>query len=277
MTEPIQIHVNFNGQILTNQQINTINRAFLYGDSLFDTLLVEKSKLIFSEEHYFRLLAGMRQLRMEIPDYFTQDYWENEIRKVLISNKLETARVRTNIFRDSEGLYTPSKNNVSFLIQVSELNYKKHTPYKIGIYKDNYQSTNTLENIKTGNRLINVLASIYAKENGWDNCLLLNHKKQISSFINGNIFIVFGNQIITPPLSEGCVNGIIRNKIIGIISKNTDFQIDERGISVFELQNADEVFMTNSIAGIQSILEFKNKIYETKTGDFLSEELKKLY
>jgi branched-chain amino acid aminotransferase len=267
--------INFNGKIV-NKDESVLNRSFLYGDALFDTLLVKNGKIVFLKEHYFRLVSGIRQLRMEIPIYFTQYFWEIEIRKILIINEIGSFRVRTTIFRESDGLYEPKQQSVSFIIQKEKVVLQKKTNYLLGIYKDNYQNNNSIDNIKTTNRLINVLASIYAKENNIDNCLLLNNQRQIASVMNANIFAVFGKIIKTPPLSEGCINGIMRQKVIALINNDDNLSIQENTITPSELQNAEEIFITNSIIGIQSISEFKKKTYPNNTSNYLQIALDKM-
>lgn len=269
--------INYNGNIQadTNFSLGT-NRAFLFGDALFDTLVCRENNLIFIEAHYFRLVASVRQLRMEIPLNFTQEYWQNEIIKTLKANQLTTARVRTTIFRDADGLYNPTSNQIKFIIQVNSLNHQNKQTYKLGIYKDNYLNTNNINNLKTTSRIQNVLASIYNTENQLDTCILLNHKKQITEAIHSNIFVVFGNQIKTPALSEGCIDGIIRKKIIKLCADLTKFEILECSITPFELQQASEVFLTNSVIGIQSVTHYKKRNYTTDVGDFLAQKLKEI-
>ena len=63
----------------------------------------------------------------------------------------------------------------------------------------------------------------------------------------------------TPPLSDGCLKGILREKLIEIISKSPDFELSESSISPFELQKADELFITNVIQGIVPITKFRKK------------------
>lgn len=267
--------INFNGKIV-NKEESVINRSFLYGDALFDTLLMKKGKIVFLKEHYFRLVSGIRQLRMEIPIYFTQDFWENEIRKIQVNNELENYRVRTTIFRVSEGLYEPKEQQIGFIIQKEKVELQKRTKYLLGIYRDNYQNNNSIDNIKTTNRLINILASVYAKENNIDNCLLLNHRRQIASVMNANVFAVFGKNIKTPPLSEGCIKGIMRQKVIELINNDDNLSFQESIITPSELQNAEEIFITNSIIGIQSISNFKKKTYQNKTSNYLQNALDKI-
>jgi branched-chain amino acid aminotransferase len=265
--------LNFNGQIVADSsQLIEINRGFLYGDALFDTLAYRNTKLNFIEQHYFRLLSGMRQLRMEIPSYFTQKYWETEILKTIAINHLKEARVRTTFYRDFGGLYAPKQQNVSFIIEVSALSIHSKKKFSLGVYKDNYINDSSINNIKTNNRLINVLAAIYANENNYDTCLLLNHKKQIAETTHANIFLVFGNLIKTPALSEGCIKGVIRERLIELIKKS-DYQLLETEISPYELTKADEVFISNSIIEIQAITHYKKKEYASNVSRMLKDKL----
>nr|WP_297308431.1 aminotransferase class IV [uncultured Flavobacterium sp.] len=259
--------INFNGNIVqvSNQNIEN-NRGFLYGDAVFETIKVLDNKVLFLEDHYFRLMASMRVLRMEIPMNFTMEFMEEEILKTVA--EVETIsgsfKVRLTFFRDSEGLYLPKNNTSSkFIIQVSALNDAIYSisksKYEIELYKDFYVPAQLLSSLKTTNKLINVTGSIFANENGYDNCLLLNDNKQVVEALNGNVFVVSGNHIKTPPVSDGCLNGILRKQLLDIISKDGDFTIEEASISPFELQKADEIFITNIIIGIQSVTKYRKK------------------
>ena len=269
--------INFNGDLVqnSNQSIEK-NRGFLFGDAVFETLKVLDNKILFLEEHYFRLMASMRVLRMEIPMNFTMEYMEEQILKSIscFDSNAISFRVRVTFFRDSEGLYLPLDNtSTKFLIQVSPLEnaiYSNNSnEYEIEIYKDFYVTKQLLSSLKTTNKLINVTASIFAEENGYQNCLLVNNEKNIVEAINSNIFIVNGKTIKTPPISDGCVNGIIRKQIIELISKSDEFTLEEVSISPFELQKADEIFLTNIISGIQSVSKYKKKEYVSEIANQL--------
>ncbi len=269
--------INFNGDLVqnSNQSIEK-NRGFLFGDAVFETLKVLDNKILFLEDHYFRLMASMRVLRMEIPMNFTMEYMEEQILKTIscFDSNAISFRVRVTFFRDSEGLYLPLDNkSTKFLIQVSPLEnaiyINNSNEYEIEIYKDFYVTKQLLSSLKTTNKLINVTASIFAEENGYQNCLLVNNEKNIVEAINSNIFIVNGKTIKTPPISDGCVNGIIRKQIIELISKSDEFTLEEVSISPFELQKADEIFLTNIISGIQSVSKYKKKEYVSEIANQL--------
>ena len=271
--------LNFNGELINQSEFSMTsdNRAFKYGDAIFETLSVRNNTIIFWEDHYFRLMASMRMLRMEIPMKFTLEYLEQEIRKTVTEHDgFSDARVRLTIFRKDGGLYTPLTNEVDFLIEVSENRYKTKKKYRVDLFKDFYNYSGLLSTVKTTNRILNTLASIFMEENELDNCVLINERKGVVEAANANIFIVKGNEIKTPALEEGCIKGIVRKKIIEILNKNEEYSILETSISPFEMQKADEVFLTNSIIGVQSVTNYRKKEYKTEIGEKLASNLKLL-
>ena len=273
--------VNTNGNILNeaDASLPMNNRGFNYGDAVFETIKVSHSKILFWEDHYFRLMASMRILRMEIPMSFTLEFLENEILRLVEQNdQLKVSvRVKLIVFRDSEGLYTPKTNEVSFLISSKTLQndfYELNdNEYRVDLYKDHYLSPSLLSTIKSNNRLINVIGGIYANENGLQNCLLLNTDKYVVEALNSNIFLVKGQIVKTPPLTDGCIKGVMRKQIIEIIKLMPEYTIEEASISPFELQKADELFTTNVIKGIQSITKYRKKEFKNDVAKMLLQKL----
>jgi len=258
--------LNYNGNLVAFEDVKITpdNRAYKYGDSVFETIKVINGKLVFWEEHYFRLMASMRMLRMKIPMNFTLEFLEKEILKtVKVTNSNTTLRIRLTITRKDGGFYLPLTNEVDYLIESREIRFLTKDNYKVDLFKDFYLYSGHLSTIKTNNKLIHTLASIFAKENDLDNCILLNERKGIVEATNATLFLIKGNTIKTPLLTEGCLKGIAREKVINIIESNNDYDIEETVISPFEIQKADEVFITNSIIGIQPITNYRKKTFST--------------
>jgi len=270
--------INLNGTLINDSEevLNFNNRAFKYGDALFETVRVENLKANFLEDHYFRLMASMRMLRMEIPMRFTLEFFEKEIINTVEKNNFSNARVRFSVFRQDGGLYNPNSNKVDYLIEVGPLNISKKQSYIIDLFKDYYIYSGLLSTVKTTNKITNVLAGIYAEENELDNCILVNEKKQVVEAINGNVFVVKGTVIKTPPITDGCIKGITRKKIIEIICNSEKYSLEEISISPFELQKADEIFITNAIVGIQPVSRYRKSIFKTDVSEEMSAELNKL-
>ena len=231
--------INYNGNIISeNDSFLTIhNRAFRYGDGVFDLCKYSYQKLIFWEEHYLRLMAGMRILRMNIPMSFSMEYLEEEILNLIKANGIE-AKVIENPF------YTLSEE-----------------PYEVELFKDFFVQPDLLANVNHLNRNVNVLGRIFADENDYQNCILLNSNKSIAGVLDGNLFVVNGNTLKTPSLTDGALNGITRKMLIKTLGKTKDYEVVETSISPFELQKADELFFTNSIVGIQPIRQYRKKAY----------------
>ena len=267
--------INFNG-VLTDKSdfITPSNRALLYGDAVFETFKVVDNKILFLEDHYFRLMSSMRILRMKIPMNFTLEYLEEQIISLALkSNIANNARVRMTVFRKDGGLYAPETNEVSFIITAKENLSReyllKKENYEVELFKDFHVSKHLISSLKTTNKIIQVVASVFAKENGFDDCILINDEKNIVETISGNIFMVLDNQIITPPVSDGCLNGIMRKQVINELKSSTDFNVIENSISPFDLQKADELFLTNVITGMQPITKYRKKSYTTEVSEML--------
>ncbi|MEL6305858.1 MAG: aminotransferase class IV [Bacteroidota bacterium] len=261
--------VNFNGDVTADNLplLSPFNRGLKYGDGVFETLRYVNGTLFFWEDHYFRLMASMRMLRMEIPMTFTPEFLEDEIKKTIAANQLEASavRARLTVCRKIGGNYTPETNAVDYLIEVKALEVPFYLipegSYEVELFKDFWVNKDMLSQLKTTNKILNVIAGVYAKENGYDNCLLLNNEKHVVEAINGNIFVVQGATVKTPPLSEGCLNGILRKKLMEIISGLPDVELVEAAINPFELQKSDELWITNAIQGIIPVTKYRKKQY----------------
>lgn len=263
--------VNFNGNLLTNESLflNNKNRGVRYGDALSESFRAINGKLIFWEEHYLKLMASMRILRMEIPMNFTMEFLEEQVLKTIHENDLENsaALVDILIFRDSGGKILPENNEVAFCVEVrrldsSEYIFKDNT-YEVELFKDFFVSGDMLSSLSTNNKMLNVVGSVFAKENDYNDCLLLNHKKMVVGSLAGSLFLIVNDTIKTAPLADGCANKVIRDKVIKILVDSDDFEFEENSISPFELQKADELFIVTIEEGLIPITKYRKKEYAT--------------
>ncbi len=274
--------VNFNGTLVQNTS-NSLsnNRGFLLGDAVFETFKIVNNRILFLEDHYFRLMSSMRILRMEIPMNFTMEFLEQKILELIQINQIETsARVRMTVFRNSGGFYLPETNEISYLIQCSELKMKEYllddSLYEVDLFKDFYITKQLLSTIKSTNKAVQITGSIFAKENDLQNCLLLNDSKNVIEALNGNLFMLKDGKLTTPPISEGCLNGIMRKNILAV-TKKWDIEVSEEVISPFDLQKADELFISNVIIGIQPITKYRKKNFTNEFAIRLISELNEKY
>ena len=257
---------NFNGELLDDNTsfLNEKNRGVQLGDAVFEELRVLNGDIIFLEDHYLRLMSSMRILRMEIPMNFTMEFMEEEILKCISEYDLKEAKqIKFTVFRNSLDDFSISDNTISYFITSKTLTdpffILNQDDYEVELFKDFYKNSTMLSNLDSNNKILSVVGAIYAKENDYQDCLLLNERKQVIEALNGNFFVVKGNQIKTAPITDGCIHSILRKKLIEIVSKLNDFEFLEDSISPFELQKADELFIVNNIDGIISVSKYRKK------------------
>ncbi len=274
--------INYNGKLLSSvTEITTNNRGFLYGDAVFETFKFANNTILFLEDHYFRLMASMRIVRMEIPMHFTMEYLEEQLLELVNAAEIKSAaRIRMTVYRNEGGLYFPKTKSVSFVIQISPLPNQLYSinkdSYEVDLFKDFVITKQLLSTIKTTNKMINIVGSIYANENSLQNCLLLNNEKNVVEALNGNVFMLLNSKLITPPISDGCLNGIMRKQVLEIAKKMETIEVVEESISPFDLQKADELFITNVITGIQPITKYRKKEFAALFSEEITSKLNAL-
>ncbi len=257
--------INYNGSLFEDNDkvFNGHNRAFRFGDGLFESMRVVNGKIPFFNHHYERLLRGMKALKFNVLPYFNIHYLRNEVSKVL-ENAPNISRVRLAVWREEGGNYTPTTNNFDFLIETSILPDKNYIfndlGLTIGVYKDFKLRYTPISSFKTSNSLPYVMAGLFAKENNFEDVLMLNTEGYVAEGIASNIFILKDNQLLTPALSSGCVGGVMRT-IIMEIAQEYSISISETNLSVEMVKAADEVFYTNAVQGIRWVDTFEEKNY----------------
>ena len=261
-------YINFNGSLKPVEQpvLPVDNRAFRYGDALFETIRYHKGTPLFFEDHYKRLLGGMDILMMETGSLPTPDKLSKQITSLVVKNAIfKDARIRLTVFRNGAGLYTPETNSVSYLIEASPLDNGFYTYNKkgllIGVFDKYHKPVLPYSGFKNANSLLNILGSIYKKENNFDDCLILNEKGKIIEALSSNLFWIKNNTVFTPSTASGCVDGIMRKQVIKTITKSGMEIKETQGTAPEELFHADEVFITNSIQGIQRVVGIGDKRY----------------
>lgn len=245
------------------------NRAFSYGDALFETIHANGTRLQFFDDHYKRLIRGMHILSMDKKCLPGKEHLEKVIIKLLNKNHLYNGvRIKLTVFRDSGGYYTPERESCSFLAEAVPLPFDNYILNQkgltTGLFTSLLKQADTLSNLKTANSLIYVMAGLYKKEAGLGECFILNSKERIVESISSNIFIMKNGTLFTPSLSEGCVEGVMRRQIIRIAQKE-GIDCIETGITKEDLLKADECFLTNSIKGISWIVAYGQKRFYSRT------------
>lgn len=271
--------INYNGQLQAFDALplDAVSRSLKYGDGVFETIRMRDNQLLFIEDHYFRLMASMRILRMAIPMEFTPEFFVEQAALLAEETAIINGRLRLQVVRNSSGLYTPDTNNSCvWWMELEELDSGDYQwinkGLKVELFKDHYIQAGLLSTLKTANSLPYVLAGIFGKENGFDAMLMVNDKKMLVEANAANVFVLTGNVLKTAPLEDGPLRGVFRKNIIAW-AKEVDLEIKEESINPFELQKADEIWLTNTIYGIQWVETYRKRTYVGSKAKQLIESL----
>jgi len=257
--------------------IGVQNRAFRYGDGLFESMRMDNGKLKFAEQHADRLRAGMKALKMDGSNLMDEYFLKQKTAELCKKNKLKDhIRFRLSVYRAGEGLYTPESNKAGYVLEASPLAQPTYELNKKGLIVDVYDEitkpVNKLSNYKTTNSLLYVMAGLYKKQHNLDEAFILNQHGFLCESISSNVFVVYDKQIYTPALSEGCVAGVMRSVVMNM-AKSNNIPLIEAQINPEVLKEAEEVFITNATGGIRWVMGYGRKRYFNEISKDLSARL----
>ena len=272
----------YNGHLISLYEpaISFTNRAFRYGDSLFETIRYSKGKVMFLTDHIKRIKLSMTILRMNVPAEFSTPNIEALILHLIEQNKITTdARVRLTVFRNDGGYYTPDTNDISFLIEAEALETEGYILNQKGLWVDLYaeikKPISKIAHLKSGSALLYVMAGLTKKSLKLDDCLLINDNGHIIESISSNVFVIKNGSLYTSPLADGCIEGVMRKQILSLAGLNRILTF-EQSLTMHTIMNADEVFLTNAIKGIQWVGQFRNIFYTNRQAQFFTDQLNNL-
>lgn len=253
--------INQNGNIIAASALQPLKETHEEIGSVrfLETILTTDGHLYLWQLHFERLQKGFLLAEMNINDCYTADFLEKEILKTIKANNSQHyCRVRLQVFIER-------KNRAMFYViecfeiekQLTQWNEKG---WKVGIDTINRKPLNSFSNQKMGSRTLYEKATQLALTNHWDDALLLNLYNHIIESIIANIFWIAQGKIFTPPLTDGCVAGVMRQFLITQwAAKN--ITVEEKILTMETLSEADEVFLTNAIRRIKWIAEIAEKSY----------------
>lgn len=251
--------VNFNGElvVIDGVGISLEHKALTEGSVIIQNLRFFKGNLLFAERHYFHLMAQMRMARWEIPMKFTPDFFEKEIYKLLKEKPFDHAIIEVSVSKSAK------VHKIDFWIKsiktLDTLHSKK--PYEVDQYKESHVRNDLLSRINFLDPTVSIF-STFASENELDDLLLLNSNKGLARTIYGNIFIINGDEVLTPSIESGAIDNVYRDVFIQVIKRTPDInKISESDIFPFTLMKADEVIVLKEGVGVQSVSKFRKKKY----------------
>jgi branched-chain amino acid aminotransferase len=265
----------FNGVMIDAEKpvITADNRSFRYGDGCFETMKAVNGKIFHANEHFERFFSSLELLQFDKPNYLTAAYLTDHINKLLQQNgHKKLARIRLTLFRGNGGLYEAENHFPNYIIQTWDLNNSNNKLNENGlvidIYKDARKVCDNYSQLKSNNYLSYAMAALWAKKNHLNDALLLNPYDKIADATIANVFIVQDGIIKTPAVTEGCVNGIMKNYLLQCLRKE-NMPVEETMLIVDDVLQAQEVFLTNSIYGIKWVKQCGNSNYTLQTAALL--------
>lgn len=275
----MSIYILYNDQFFLADQpvLSAGNRAFKFGDGLFESMRMVAGKLQFAAQHADRLQAGMRALKMEGYNLIDEYFLKQKTAELQKKNRFPgNIRFRLTLYRDGEGLYTPQTNKVGYLLEAQPIETETYELNKKGlivnVYDEITKPINKLSNLKTTNASLYIMAALHQKQHQLDEAIILNQNGFLCETTSSNIFVVYQNQIYTPALSEGCVAGVMRSTAIQL-AKMHNLPLVEAQINPNILLQAEEVFVTNAVSGIRWVMGFDRKRYFNEVSKMFSQKL----
>ncbi len=269
-------YINYNGKLYFSDEkiISASNRSFRYGDGFFETMKLIDGNIIFQDLHFERLFSSLRVMQFEKPDFFTKDYLLHQI-KLLVkkNNQPHLCRIRITIFRGDGGLYDVENNQPNYIIQswlLQTFPYYNKQGLILDIYTQSRKTADAFSHIKSNNCLPYLMAVLWSKKNHFDDALLMNCYNRISEATTSNIFVVKEGTINTPALTEGCIAGVTRQYLLDCMKKE-NLKHQETQVTIDDVTQADEIFLTNAGWHIQWIKQCSHKLYINDTSEYLYE------
>ncbi|MCU0322623.1 MAG: aminotransferase class IV [Chitinophagaceae bacterium] len=269
------VKMNLNGVIVSAEKpvITADNRSFRYGDGCFETMKAVNGQIIHAKEHFERFFSSLELLQFEKPNYLTAAYLTEHVSKLLQQNgNTKLARIRLTLFRGNGGLYDAENHFPNYIIQTWNLNESNNKLNENGlvidVYKDARKVCDHFSHLKSNNYLSYAMAALWAKKNHLNDAILLNPYDKIADATIANVFIVQDGMIKTPSVTEGCVNGIMKNYILHCL-REENIAVEETSITIDDVLNAQEIFLTNSIYGIKWVKQCGNSNYTLQTAAVL--------
>lgn len=263
---------SYQGQNYTslNEVPGDILAAFIQHNVLTETIAIQQNKILFWEEHYLRLMASMRILRMEIPLSFTLEHLSEKIIALTTSLSKEAfnGRVSLNVVKMAQPSFDQAVPPTAYSIMASPAEEGKETlqfnktTQSIDLYKDHYLSKGLYTTLESAAHQWRDMAWTYVHENDYCDGILLNTEKHLVESLRGALFLVKGNEISTPALDQGCRKSVYRKQLLIVLAKSEEFEISEEAISPFSIQKADELFVLDDAKGIYSIAKYRKKKFQ---------------
>jgi len=224
--------------------------AVKYGAAVFETMRVSGGRVFRWERHLERLQRGLDGMGAVLP---SEADLASAVESILRANRLTDARVRLSVSAGS--MVTPDLSEAvspTVIVTADELRGDAPVAVRLRVSSLRIDESRPLGFAKTAQYLIYLLARAESRAAGAGDALLLNHRGEVCEAATANVFALIDRRLVTPSLDAGPVAGVARGVVLEL-AKEQGLDCDEHGLSLAELGDATELFLTNSIVGVQPI------------------------
>ncbi len=236
-----------NGTFKPDQAVFMANDRLRLGDGVFDTMLCVDAHPVFAEEHFKRLKAHAAIMSMTIDITGMTETAIALLQKNNFSNGHHVINTLITRGPARRGLKIPETSDIQIIMRASYIPTDMPPPRAIIAQSVRRNEGSPLSRIKSVNYGDQILARAEADTAGANEAILLNNRGDATCATSGNIFIEKGGQLLTPPLTDGVLDGIIRSKMI------RHFDVREQSVSAADLESADAILLTGSLAGVRTL------------------------
>ncbi|WP_165864805.1 aminotransferase class IV [Rufibacter latericius] len=262
---PSFVFLLYNSQILPENELRLplTNRAFQYNDGFFETIILENGTLRFWPEHQARIKEAASVLGLTLPKELLNKDFLSLIRQLAEQNQCgNLARVKLKVWRAGEGLYTPQTDAADWLVTAHPMQKAPIAPLQVGICQTVRTLPSPFSSFKGIQSPVYVLASREKALRSFDDLILLDPSGNLAELTYSNLFWVKGETLYTPGLQTGCLNGIMRRKLLQWALRR-NWQVNEGLFQPNELTAADAVFSGN-VTGLRIIQSLEGKNLTSK-------------
>ncbi|MFB6258238.1 MAG: aminotransferase class IV [Flavobacteriales bacterium] len=270
--------VIWNGEWIENGErgLPAWDRSFHFGDGFFETFRAVNHCPLFLDRHLERGKRAMERMGMDLPADWNEAAITSMVTKLLEEHGCRNGRFRLTGSRAGKGAYTPETDKVNLLVEMTgETTESFEFPAKgvrIGTYEGMIKHPGLLSCFKGTSAAIYVMAKRWARANGFDEALILGSSGTPIESASSNLFLIHGDRLITPPIEEGCVDGVMRSVLIDV-AREQGWQAEHAQLRVSDLLEAEEILLSNAVQGIQPVSAFKDQRYFKEKGKRLLQGL----
>lgn len=220
-------------------QIGAVN-----GWGVFSTLRVHQGVLFAWPRHYKRMAKDAALLRVPFPE--DSQWLENQLLRLIKANHAPEATLRVIILRNKGGMWEGPEIDRPFDLYAFTTALKDWgSSVRLGLLPQARHAANEYAGTKMLSWSFNLCMYEQAHDQGYDEVVLLNERGEVAELTSANLFAVFGKEVLTPPLSSGCLPGITRALLLEEIHV-PDITIREATLLPADLERADALFITSS-------------------------------